>query len=140
MQAEATDRSLDEFVAEALRSSLPARPDAAALEAIDEHFQRRLHAIGEPLRGGDSTVWSQLVFDAREACTELQAIVLPASKNLSARRRLDALVAAFSRRLEAIAPSLDSAPAGRFADLWRASVENLSDEWSGLVAAARELL
>jgi hypothetical protein len=139
---------LSQVVAEALAAHLPPTPDAVALEDLDARLRIRLdalraHARRHPtaLTGDAAILWAKVVVDARDVCTEMQAIVLPNADNGSQveARRLELLVTAFSRRLDAAGPAIRAARIHELSATWEASAQNLIDEWAALVTLAREI-
>lgn len=146
--AAATHSSVRQVVAEALDAYLPAPTDADDIADLDTRLRIRLeslraHAERNPaaLATGAALLWAEVVVDAREVCTELQAIVaLHASDDRrDDAHRLALLVSAFSRRLDATGPAIHAAQGDDLPDTWRASAQNLLDEWAKLAVLAKAL-
>ena len=156
--AELTRQPVEAVVAAALEAHLPPesepppRPSAALVE-LDERLRTRLHLLrnqgaADPaaLQRAAPARWSEVVIEAREACTEMQAVVLPLADDgemADAARRLSALISAFSQRLDASGREIDGAVhrrRGALARSWHAAATNLLTEWDGLMTVARQIV
>lgn len=153
-----TGQSIEAVVTDALEAHLPPEPAplpeaGPALVALDERLRTRLHELrnqggADPsaLQRAAAARWSEVVVEAREACTEMQALVLPLTgghETADATRRLAALVSAFSQRLDASGSAIAAAAHTRpqaLAATWHSAATNLLTEWNGLMGVAREII
>ncbi len=127
--AKAAGLSPERVCADALGAWLPPDEDPAPLTEV--HLRLRGALLG--LLATGAVGWRDVVADAREGSTELQALVMEAPDG-PPQERFDALLRAFRERLDASTAAL------RRADAVQAVVGNLVEEWDRLCGAARRLL